>query len=467
MATNNLSNLLSTAKKTWSDTVETKKSTGIAELPDGKYIGQLTSTEVKQANTANAPFGVVSQYLILEGDLEGRVYTEWLHLFDADNTITSFVITRLEQLTETPAEDLDVTELETIFADAVEAEQVWQFTLKTTVSKKDGKEYQNIRLNKLMKDYESVTSAPDDEPEPPAKTKADTKKTPVKPAKTAPKKKVEAPCAIDDEVTFDLDGKEVTGTVISIEEDVEEVQVKVGIGKKAKLYALDYADVTVVEADDDDDDDDSPAYSEGDEITFNVTSGKGKTAKTVEHSGVVVSVDDDAEELEVLETVGKGKTAVKTEHTVAFSDVVPVEAADDDEANDDDNDDGTTDAPVEVGDDVTINYNGKEVTGKVTEVDEDSEEISVKVGKVVRIVAYDAIVTDEDDDDDDEADDEAGDPDEVDELKVGAKVEFTDPKTKKQLEGVVFSIDNEAETAKIKVGLKTFTVPGDEILILS
>ena len=312
-----LSKMLAKAKKSWSDSVDKAGSVGIT-FSDGKYVFQWVGTEAKEASTGT--FGISNQWLVLEGEKEGDTYYQWINLFNADDEISSFTIQFLKLVTNQDPSDLDISELEIILEDALKEDQVYAAILKTTTSKKDGREYQNLRLGRRLEDFHAAEEvAPAKVEQAASVSKA---KPPVKPAKV-----------VEPEP----------------EEEEEEEEEKV-----------------------------SP-FDKGDEVTFTVTSGKGSTAKVKEFSGTILSVDDDEETAEV-KTGGTDRKPVF--ETVAFKNItLAVEDADEEDAEDADEEDEeeVSDSEYSVGDEVTFEQDGTEYTGTVKEIDDDSEELEVEV----------------------------------------------------------------------------------------
>jgi ribosome maturation factor RimP len=507
-----LKKLLATANKKWGETVEKAKKSQFVEFEDGPYTALLGAYEIKESQGDNPQYGVLHAWVIQEGDRAGDTKYEWMNMF-RDGEVNPFFVQRLEALTGTDAAELDITQVETIYDDVVKSDPVWDFVLKTTKAKDgSGNEYQNLRLKKQREGYEiqftadgeaadtkeakgksksGKTSSSGGSAKPPAKPKVGSKPEP---------EKNEPPVEEGDTVSFTakVKGKETTleGVVDSVDEDEETITVKSG----QKEYTLGYNEVEKLE----------PAgnesgFEEGDEVKWTVTEGKGRNRTTTEHTGVIDSIDEDAETAEVKE--GTGKKAVT--HTVSLDDLE--KTAEDEENGEDgegaafeegdsvkfsvkvkgketeltgtvttvDADDETCEVEDEngktrtlsfedlekvedegagegegegltfnEGDEVTFEVDGEEKTGKVVEVDNDAETLEVKIGKKQFTVEFSDVKQEAD-------------------LSVGDRVEFTDPKNdKKQLQGEVTAIDEEEETVKVKVGIKTFTVGLDDITIL-
>jgi hypothetical protein len=477
---NDLGKMLKSAKKNWGDTVEAAKSSGMSEWDDGEYIGLFSGYEVKQSQGTkdNPPaWGVLLEHLILEGDRTNETKYEWISLF-YEGEISSKVIKRLEALTGTDAADLDPEQLENLLDDAVSEKQVWKFRLKTKG------EYQNLWLRERLEDYElpdedkkgkSKTASSSQKPA--AASSTSTSKSPAK-AGTKANAKEKAVCPVEegDTVTISVKGVETEGIVDSIDEDGETVTVKVG----KKSYPVGYDEVEKTE---------EPAsdFEEGDTVTFS----KKVKGKDTEFEGVIHSIDGDDAQVKVGKTthlvpldeltksedetaedapfsegdtvsfkVGKNEKEGEVvsvdadeeeitvsvngkEYTVAFDDAEKIEDNDNNASGD--NGDNIT---IEIGDEVSFEQDGKEFTGECTAVDNDAEELKVKVGKKTMTVKFNEVLQDV-------------------EIEVGDQVEFPDPKNaSKMLRGEVVSLDEDTQTAKVKVGAMTKTVDFDQLSIM-
>lgn len=155
------------------------------------------------------------------------------------------------------------------------------------------------------------------------------------------------------------------------------------------------------------------------------------------------------------------------------------------EEPEDDENDGETEDP-EVGDTVIITVKDKELTGEITEVDADEETAKVKAGRKTHTVGWDDLeypeTEEEEKEEKEEEEEESSEPDEptdaeeeeeeekeeeeeeeVD-LAVGMTVEFE--KKGKSHEGVVRSINEDEEIAKVRVGNKVYSVAISDLVMV-
>lgn len=405
-----LSRMLAKAKKTWTETVDKAGSTGIS-FPDGKYVMQWVGTEAKEATTGT--LGISNQFLILEGEKEGETYYQWINLFNQDDELSSFVVQFLRLVTGSDPADLDIEQLETILEDAMAEDQVYAAILKTTTSRKDGQDYQNLRLGRRLEDYSTES--------------AEEQKAEIAPGKTTEPKK---------------------GATTKLEAAAKSV-------KPAKVVEPE----PVEDEEEDDEEEEEPPFEKGDEVTFVTVTGKGKAAKSVTTEGTILSVDMEEGTAEV-KTGGTDKKPIS--QTVDLESITAVESEekDDDDGGEEDSEEGDEEGTrYEVGDEVTFtNEEDEEVTGTITGIDEDEEEfeVEVKVGKKkISVTVPFANVVNEDEDE------EEG------ELEIGSPVEFTDPKNDaKQIKGKVVAIDEDTAKVSVKVGAKTMIVDAEDLILL-
>jgi ribosome maturation factor RimP len=411
MAANDLNALLKNAKKNWGSSVETAHSSGESNWDDGEYVALYNGVEVKmsQGTKDNPPaWGSLHGWYILEGDRVNETKYEWQGLF-YEGDISSKTIKRLEALTGNDASELDPTQLEKLFEDAVKQKQVWRIKLKTNTQTG----FQNVYLQEREEGYKLPAEL--------AKGGSAKSTTASKPkAGAAAKPKTEtppAPCAEGDEVTITVGSKEMVGIVDSVDETESEVSVTVG----KKTYTVPYEAVAKNE---DPDDAGGSDFSEGDDVEFEQG---GKT-----YAGTIDSIDGDEAQVKV------GKKL----YAVSLSDL----KKEGEEAPDD--------APFSVGDEITWKVGSKERTGTVTEVDAAEQELSVDCGGKSYTVAFDdATKTGED------AAAESGG------ITINIGDEVTFEQNGKEYTGICESIDNEGESLEVKVGKKVYTVAFSEVLV--
>ena len=156
------------------------------------------------------------------------------------------------------------------------------------------------------------------------------------------------------------------------------------------------------EDDDEDDDDEAPEIAKGDSVFF--TPPRSKKAKKCEvkkvaggkanlededgnkYPGIVLSKlelidedndsEDDDEDDDEDEAPKKPKKGSKKPAPAKGK--KGKKAAEDDDEDDDDEDDDEDEVEIEAGSKVSVNFKGKEYTGKVKEIDTDDETVTVK-----------------------------------------------------------------------------------------
>jgi FKBP-type peptidyl-prolyl cis-trans isomerase 2 len=187
----------------------------------------------------------------------------------------------------------------------------------------------------------------------------------------------------------------------------------------------------------------------------------------------------------------KGKLFTKGE----WQNLQIMQVLDGDEDPDDDGDDTSDDEDVdlEVGMNVEFELGGNTLTGKVTAIDEDAQTAKVKVGTKTHTVGFDDISIPEDEaepvppppppppaakagpagkgkakpapepDPEPDPDSEEGGDDETAQVpEVGDVVKFD--LGGNEVEGIVTAVDEDGETATVKVGKKSHTVAFDDII---
>jgi len=534
----NLSALFKKAAKTFGEAVEASKSVG-SDFDDGKYVAKFVGFEIKQADNEDGTWGVLFQWLILEGDRIDDIKYEWQSLFDYEDAemLSRFLIKRIEVLTETDAEELieafqadPDNWLENVLQEALDAGQVWQLKFRSSKSgfqnvdclrQLDGADFQKAEKptgkSGLKAAGKAATVAgkgaggakakaePEPEPEPDAPFEEGAEvKWSVTTGKGAKAKTEEftgtvVDCEYDSESeswtvnvdtgetagtgknkkpvieTLDADelelvevdpdtpadfeegdevkwsvttGKgpkakteEFTGTIYSIDTEAETAEVQTG--GTAKKPILETVDISELEKVEDESEPDEPAeapFEEGDAVKWSVTTGKGAKAKTEEFEGEVWSVDTESETCEV-KTGGTAKKPVL--ETVDFSDLQKV--GDEPDGGDPD------DYNFSEGDEVSFMADDEELTGEITEIDNENQTLTavVKVGKkkVEYEVAFSDVILGE-------------------ELAVGQTVAFVNPKTNKQVMGTLQKLDDDKGQGHVLVGSVTHKVDYDKLTIM-
>lgn len=145
-----LSKFLANAAKNWDDTVETAKSSGFEDPPDGQYIVKMSGAEVAMSKQDKAM--VKWSFTILEGDLAGKTKYDFMSL--EGKLELQPLAWRLQSL-GIRLEDVDVANLQDELNELVEQAPAMRITLQTKG------EFQNLKITRLLPNYE----IPDDDDE--------------------------------------------------------------------------------------------------------------------------------------------------------------------------------------------------------------------------------------------------------------------------------------------------------------
>jgi len=408
--------LLAKAKENWDQTVEAAKKGGGNVYEDGDYIGKFAAFEIKPTkDTADLPdedkvWGALLSWAIQEGDHVNEVYPQWLFLLDNNGEFNPRLVRQVGLMTDQDPSDLDIEQFEEILQNCLDEEPVFLFKLKTTAATGNYTEpRQWFNLGKRQEGYEAA------ETETPKKSKAGVKPSSTssakKPATKTPEPEpedddeTEAPCEVGDEITFEEDGEELTGIVSAVDEEEETVSIKVKVGKKTKTFTKTFAELAEDEDDETEDEDEGTEFEVGQEVSWSVTTGIGKKAKTEDKTGTIHSIDE-ATETAKIRVGGTAKKPILDEVEVSKLSAI-VEDEEDEDAEDDDEeetedgdeedeeDEEEEEEELEVGNTIVFTdpKNAKKtLKGKVTKINEATSKVTVKVGAVIHVVGFGEIV---------------------------------------------------------------------------
>lgn len=233
---------LEALKKAWKQGKQDAKEFSNPTFNDGHYLTKIVRAEIGQSKKGTDQ--IIVDFQFIEGEYTGKSKRNWLTL-DTDNRQGfAMTLSNLERL------GLGDTEPETLESDLrTLLGRIVRIALVTTTSKKDGQEYQNIRIEKVVGvDPDAQDAAPVDDvaPEPEVETEepeveeATEEEEEPKPAKKSKKSKGSEepelepePEEVAEEVAEDgveitkgmkvsftkKDGSELTGKIDDIDED--------------------------------------------------------------------------------------------------------------------------------------------------------------------------------------------------------------------------------------------------------
>lgn len=181
---------LEALKKAWKQGKQDAKEFSNPTFNDGHYLTKIVKAEIGQSKKGTDQ--IVVDFQFIEGEYTGKSKRNWLTL-DTDNRQGfAMTISNLERLGlgDTEPETLE-NDLRTLLG------RIVRIALVTTTSKKDGQEYQNIRIEKVVgvdPDAQDATPVEDVAPEPEVETEEpdveeSTEEEESKPAKKSKKSK--------------------------------------------------------------------------------------------------------------------------------------------------------------------------------------------------------------------------------------------------------------------------------------
>lgn len=233
---------LEALKKAWKQGKQDAKEFSNPTFNDGHYLTKIVKAEIGQSKKGTDQ--IIVDFQFIEGEYTGKSKRNWLTL-DTDNRQGfAMTISNLERLGlgDTEPETLE-NDLRTLLG------RIVRIALVTTTSKKDGQEYQNIRIEKVVgvdPDAQDAAPVEDVAPEPEVETEVEEaveEEEEPKPAKKSkkskgseepepePEEEVEEEVAEEDDedgveivkgmkVSFTKkDGSELTGKIDDIDED--------------------------------------------------------------------------------------------------------------------------------------------------------------------------------------------------------------------------------------------------------
>ena len=206
---------------------------GFADLPDGVYIAKLTTAEVMDSKAGN--LGLRTAFQVQEGEFKGEYISNWDGLEKEERY--KWVIMYLKNL-GVDGMDYDLSELEDICEELVEAERVYRLQLSTK------NDYQGLRIKKILEGYEAEEDDEEVELEEDEAEDEEVEEAPAKKTKASKKPKPEVESATfkkGETVTAEFSGESYTGKIVSIKGETAEVEFEDG-----ETETMDFDDLTLV-----------------------------------------------------------------------------------------------------------------------------------------------------------------------------------------------------------------------------
>jgi len=252
---------------------ESKELGGFTQLDDGNYVGRLTDMKIDESSSGN--LHLITELTVVKGENTGETVRKFDSLEREEGL--PYLIRYLESLGAENIEDLDLAnDLPALCKEFKKTSPYVRFKLRT----KD--EFQNVFIQKLLDDVEEdeapkkgkgnkkPESSGDDDDDNDEKNSGKEKDS----DKYIPSK--------GDSVKFTgEDGEEKTGTVVSYNEETEDVKIKTDDGEKV---TLDVSEVSP-EEEGSGDDDDNEAPPKGAKVKVMIGSKEKK--------GKVIAVDEE------------------------------------------------------------------------------------------------------------------------------------------------------------------------------
>lgn len=182
---------LEALKKAWKQAKQDAKEFSNPHFDDGHYLTKIVKAEVGQSKKGTDQ--IVMDFQFIEGEYAGKSKRTWMTLDTGSVQSLAITISQLERLglNDVEPETLE-DDLRTLIGKVV------RIQLVTTTSKKDGQEYQNIRIEKVVgvdPDTKDTTPVADVAPEAEEEAETETEEVEAeeeeapKPAKKSKKSK--------------------------------------------------------------------------------------------------------------------------------------------------------------------------------------------------------------------------------------------------------------------------------------
>lgn len=218
-----LSAQLKKAKDAWNKAKEIKSDFD-SPIPDGQYVGKLVTAEVGESQSSGR-LQVHFKAVVSTGEYKGETINWYSGLKSEQNFMyLQRDITRLGK--EVPE---DINDLEEVLSEIAKEKPSIRFKVVTSG------DFTNVRLLKKLNSEEAPDEdVSDEEPEDAAEEPAEPE---VEEVAEEPAEEPEDTIDVGMRVAFDVKGKEVVGSVVSVDAENEKVVVKTDAGTKLKVSA--------------------------------------------------------------------------------------------------------------------------------------------------------------------------------------------------------------------------------------
>jgi hypothetical protein len=322
---------LGQAEKKWQEqAAQAAEEPDFDRVDDGRYIAKTSTAEFTKNNGRISAHFV---FVIADGENKGRNIHKWDGL---DNEQSLFYLAKTLRRFgyDVDPKTLKLKMIPGILAEIQEEGPYAKIQVKT----KADSEYPNIYVNGIAEDFEPEEDEEEEE-----------EGEEIGPGDT---------------VIIEVDGEEVEGEVVSINEKTNKVKVKVG----KKTHLVDADDISIPDSDEEEEDEDEESEEEDSEIEV------GSRVTDGEQEGEVTKITgEDA----LVRWDGNRRSS-----KASLEDLELVGSEDEDEEEEEEEDE---EPEIEIGMTVSFKEGRKTLEGSVTKVNEKTGKVSVKSGGKVYV----------------------------------------------------------------------------------
>ena len=233
---------LEALKKAWQQAKKDAKEFSNPHFDDGHYLTKIVKAEVGQSKKGTDQ--IVMDFQFIEGEYAGKSKRTWMTLDTGSVQSLAITISQLERLglNDVEPETLE-DDLRTLIGKVV------RIQLVTTTSKKDGQEYQNVRIEKVVgvdPDAQDAAPVEDVAPEPEVATDAEEPEVeePVEEEESKPAKKSKKSKGSEDPQPEPEEEAESEEVEEEVAEEEDEDGVEIVKGMKVSFMKKDGSELT-------------------------------------------------------------------------------------------------------------------------------------------------------------------------------------------------------------------------------